>query len=122
MAAPLVNEAVVVGSGHKFAAALVFPNPDNQRAWADVQGLDSRLTAAELIGDPRVLARYQRLIDQANHDIPDWSTIKSFRLVLADLSVGNQLLTPTLKVRRRKLHEVFSHEIDQLYADAEHAS
>ena len=121
MAAPLVNEAVVVGSGHKFAAALVFPNPENLCAWAKLRGLDSRLTAAELITEPQVLARYQRLVDQANRDIPEWSKIKSFRMVLADLSVDNQLLTPTLKVRRRKLHEVFSHEIDRIYQDADQA-
>jgi long-subunit acyl-CoA synthetase (AMP-forming) len=37
---------------------------------------------------------------------------------LADLSIDNQLLTPTLKIRRRKLHKVFANEIEMLYSTA----
>jgi long-chain acyl-CoA synthetase len=121
MAEPLVSEAVVVGAGHKFATALVFPNPDNLRAWADLQRLDSNLSPADLLGHPRVLSRFERMVDDANRGMSDWSTIKGFRLLLADLTVDNQMLTPTLKVRRRKLHEVFADEIEKLYSDGESA-
>ena len=118
MAEPLVGEAVVIGAGHKFAAVLIFPNQDNLRTWAALHDLDASLRPEDLIKEPRVLARYQRMVDHANRGIPEWSTIKCFRLVLADLSIDNQLLTPTLKIRRRKLHEVFANEIETLYSTA----
>ncbi|MEE2887267.1 MAG: long-chain fatty acid--CoA ligase [Planctomycetota bacterium] len=118
MAESLVGEAVVIGAGHKFAAVLIFPNQDNLRTWAALHDLDTSIGPEDLIKEPRVLARYQRLVDHANRGIPEWSTIKCFRLVLADLSIDNQLLTPTLKIRRRKLHEVFADEIELLYSTA----
>jgi long-chain acyl-CoA synthetase len=119
---PLVEQAVVVGSGSKYCAALIFVSQDTLRVYADAIGLDPKLTMDELAAHPAVHERYQRLVDAANEGMDPWSTIKRFTLVADHLSVENGMLTPTMKVKRARIHERYADRIKALYphGDAEH--
>ena len=118
-AEPLVEQAVVVGAGHKFCAALIFPDQDTLRVFARSRGISAGDSAETLIEHPAVRQRYQELVDEANRGMDHWSTIKRFTLVPAHLTIDNGLLTPTLKVKRREVHERFADEIKALYDEAE---
>ena len=118
-AEPLVEQAVVVGAGRKFCAALVFPDQDTLRVFARTRGLGADVSVEELVEHPAVRQRYQELVDEANRGMDPWSTIKRFRLVPEHLTIENGLLTPTLKVKRRPVHDRFADEIDALYEEAE---
>ena len=118
-AEPLVEQAVVVGAGHKFCAALIFPDQDTLRVFARSRGISAGGSAETLIEHPAVRQRYQELVDEANRGMDHWSTIKRFTLVPAHLTIDNGLLTPTLKVKRREVHERFADEIKALYDEAE---
>ncbi len=114
-AEPLICETVVVGAGRKYAAALIFTTAELVEKWARLNGLPSETPVDDLAQHPRLLARFQQLVDRANRGMPEWSRIQRFTVLLAELSTENQLLTPTLKVRRRKLHDVFANRIESLY-------
>ena len=116
---PLVEQAVVVGAGRKFCAALLFPDQDTLRVFARSRGIGADGSVEALIEHPVVRRRYQELVDKANRGMDPWSTIKRFALIPAHLTVENGLLTPTLKVKRRPVHERFAGEIEALYAEAE---
>ena len=118
---PLVHQAVVVGAGHKFTTALLFPEEDTLRIFARTRGLDAAMPLDALLQHPTVVARYQALVDAANDGMDPWCTIKRFRLVPAQLTIENGLLTPTLKVKRPAVREAFADEIEAMYADAEAA-
>ena len=121
-AEPLVEQAVVVGAGHKFCAALIFPDQDTLRVFARSRGIGASNSAEKLIEHPVVRRRYQELVDEANRGMDHWSTIKRFALVPAHLTIDNGLLTPTLKVKRRQVHEQFADEIKALYDEAERSA
>jgi len=50
-------------------------------------------------------------------EVPEWAAIKRFRLVPGELTVENDMLTPTLKVRRPKVKEKYAAIIESIYAD-----
>lgn len=116
---PLVEQAVIVGAGRKFCAALIFPEQDTLRVFAQSRGIGAGGSIEELLRHPDVRRRYQELVDRANRGMDPWSTVKRFALVPAHLTVENGLLTPTLKVKRRPVHERFAGEIEALYDEAE---
>ncbi len=116
---PLVEQAVVVGSGYKFCAALLFVDQDKLRIFADSQGLGRDIPIERLVQHPKILKRYQELVELANEGMDHWSTIKHFDLLLDHLSIDNGMLTPTLKVKRRKIQERFSEHIQSMYEEAE---
>ncbi len=112
---PLVEQAVVVGNGQKYAAALIFPDLEVLQHYAREQGIDPDLPAEALVAHPAVEARYAALVAAANEGMEPWSTIKRFKLIPAHCTVENGLLTPTLKVRRAKVNARFSSAIEALY-------
>jgi long-chain acyl-CoA synthetase len=114
---PLVEQAVVVGPGYKYATALIFPNEEGVRLFARTQGIDEALSFEELLEHPKIVARFQELVDRANVGMDPWSTIKKFKLVPAHLTPENGMLTPTLKVKRSLVYATFADEIAALYED-----
>lgn len=116
---PLIEQAVVVGSGRKFCAALIFPNQDALKVLARSRGLDADRPVEDLLGDPVVRERYQQLVDRANRQVDHWSEIKRFALLAEHVTVENGLLTPTMKIRRSEIRKAFEEEIRALYEDAE---
>jgi long-chain acyl-CoA synthetase len=62
-----------------------------------------------------VRALVQKRIDRVNAELPSYETIKRFCVVDAPLTVADGLLTPTLKVRRKKVYERFREAFEALY-------
>lgn len=114
---PLIEQAIVLGLGHKFCTALIFPDQDSLRTFARSHNLDDDAPIDELVANPEVRAKYQELVDQANSTVDHTSEIKRFALVPDHLSAESGLLTPTMKVRRSALREKFSSHIDALYSE-----
>lgn len=117
--APLVDKALVIGEGRKFCSALLFPNLQQLTQFVQRQGLDSRKSLEELVGHSVVRQRFQEIVNEANQQMPPWSTIKQFAVIPRELTVEGGLLTPTMKVRRKRVEEEFSDEIGELYRRSE---
>jgi len=116
-AEPLIDQTVVIGSGHKYAAALIFPNEEHLQELSARHGKGKSESFASRCADKGVHAEFQKMVDRANAGMSHWSTIKRFVLVPDSLSVDNDLLTPTLKVKRAAVRARFTAEIEQLYID-----
>ena len=72
---------------------------------------------AELAGDPRVQALYESIVQHVNNNLAQFEKLKKVLVLPEELSVSNGTLTPTLKLRRRKVEEHYRELIDDLYAD-----
>ena len=116
---PLIEQAVVVGPGKKYCAVLLFIEKETLRIFATSIGLNKDIPIERLIEHPKILTKYQSLIDLANDGMDHWSTIKHFVLMLDQLSVENGLLTPTMKIKRKKICDQFEVQINALY-EVEH--
>ena len=58
----------------------------------------------------------QGIVDEVNRDRVRVEQIKRFAILPRDFSQEEGELTPTLKLRRKVVHEHFAAEIEQLYA------
>jgi len=115
MESALIEQAVVVGNGERFTTALVFPNMEALPDWAKQPGIDPSTSPQELLKHPTVVAEYERLVDEANAGMDHWSQVKRFRLIPESMTVENQLLTPTMKVKRRAVHDRYGADIEAMY-------
>jgi long-chain acyl-CoA synthetase len=95
-----VSQAIVVGDRRPYVTALVT--------------LDEAEVASSS-REPQQLV--QELVDDVNRDRMRVEQIKRFVILPRDFSQENGEVTPTLKLRRRVIHEHFAAEIDQLYAE-----
>lgn len=111
---PLIEQAVVVGNSQKYCTALLFPNVDALEAWARRNGVAATDREA-LLKDPKVLAHYEELVEDANRGMDHWSQVQRFRLVPELMTVENELLTPTMKVKRGAVNKAYTGDIDRMY-------
>jgi len=58
----------------------------------------------------------QEVVDDVNRDRVRVEQIKRFAILPRDFSLEEGELTPTLKLRRKIVHEHFADEIENLYA------
>ena len=112
---PLVDQAVVVGNGQKYAVALLFPNSDAVRSWAKSHGVDASQSEAALLKDAAVLREFERLVSTANEGIDHWSQVQRFRLITEPMTVENGLLTPKMSVKRAVVNKRYRDAIDATY-------
>ncbi|HEV7891607.1 MAG TPA: long-chain fatty acid--CoA ligase [Pyrinomonadaceae bacterium] len=113
-----VNQVVLVGNGRKFAAALIVPDWEMLRSYAQMKGLDCK-TSAEFCRHPRVIDLMQRQVDSVTEDLSRFERVKRVALLEKELTIDGGELTPTLKVKRRVVDDKYKHVIDRIYAEAE---
>ena len=109
----LIEQAVVVGNSQKYCTALLFPNMEALPVWASQHGISK--TGDALLNDPTVQAEYERLVAEANEGMDHWNQVQRFRLLPETMTVENELLTPTMKVKRAAVNKTYSGDIDKMY-------
>jgi long-chain acyl-CoA synthetase len=113
-----VNQVVLVGNNRKFPAALIVPDWEMLRSYAQHKGLDIK-TPAEFCRHPRILDLVQRQVDAHTSELSRFERVKRVALIERELTIEGGELTPTLKVKRRVVDEKYKDVIDRLYAEAE---
>ncbi|WP_423997784.1 AMP-dependent synthetase/ligase [Halorubrum trapanicum] len=113
-----VEQCVVLGDGRKFVSALIVPNFEKVAAWADDEGIDLPEERAEVCRDDRVRERIQEEVDRVNEEFESYEKIKQFRLVEEEFTEDNDLLTPTMKKKRRNILDRFADEVEMIYDES----
>jgi long-chain acyl-CoA synthetase len=111
-----VSEAIVLGDRRPYPIAVVVPNFDNLRAWADHHGIRED-SAEALVTDSRVI---KKLEQEVLHRVERFARHEQPKKVLAltrELSLDRGEITPTLKVKRRVVEEHNADRIEALYAE-----
>jgi long-chain acyl-CoA synthetase len=112
---PLVSQAMVVGDGRPFIACLVTLDVDALGFWKERHGRPASATAADLAGDPELIAEIQEAVDDANKAVSRAESIRRFVILGTDFTEQTGHLTPSLKVRRNVVAKDFSADIEALY-------
>jgi long-chain acyl-CoA synthetase len=115
---PLVGTSAIIGDRRKFALVIVSPNFALLEAWARSNHV-AFSSRAELVGNPKVQALYEGIIEEVNKNLARFEKLKRVLLVPDEFSADNGALTPTMKLRRRVVEDRYRREIDELYAQAE---
>ncbi|MGB0891168.1 MAG: AMP-dependent synthetase/ligase [Flavobacteriaceae bacterium] len=109
-----IEQIMVVGEGEKMPAAIIQPNFEFIREWA----LRHELTLGDnksLIENPKVIERIQEEVNTCNSKFGKWETIKKFELTPEEWSIDGGHLTPTMKMKRKVIKEIYSDLYDKIY-------
>jgi long-chain acyl-CoA synthetase len=110
-----VSQVMVVGDARKFVSALIVPEFETVREWGRGDGLDLPEDDAELCRDDRVRDLIQQEVERVNEPFESHERIKQFRLVPQEFTPENELLTPTMKKKRRSILDRWADEIEEIY-------
>lgn len=117
----LIEQMMVIGEQRKFVSALIVPAEPALKDWCDEHKVEWT-TFAEMLHHPKVIAKFQEIVDQINPDFSHIDQIKKFRLldkvwepVKSDGTEAE--LTPTMKLKRRVIMEKYKEEIEGIYTE-----
>ena len=112
---PLIGQALAYGDNRPYLVALVVLDHEVAPGWAKQEGVAFDGLAA-FAGDPRVVEEVQRAVDAANQRLSRVEQIKRFAVVPAEWTAESEELTPTMKLKRRVIHDKYAKDIEALYA------
>jgi long-chain acyl-CoA synthetase len=112
----LVSQCMVVGDQKPFIAALVTIDEEAFPAWKSAHGKSDAATVADLADDADLRAEIQGAVDEANKAVSKAEAIKAFKILGTDWSVESGELTPSLKVKRNVVADIYAKDIEKLYA------
>ena len=113
-----IEQIMVVGEGEKFPAAFIVPNFAYIREWAEKKGDDfSTLSNAEIANSQLVFDQINLVVNEYNQQYGNWEQLKKFSLLEKEFSIAANELTPTLKLKRKKIMENYQHLYSKMYAN-----
>ena len=104
----------MVGADRKFVGALIVPSFGALKNWLQEQQI-TFTSNADMIKHPKVLEKYQALIEQYNQYFNHVEQIKKFTLLPAEWSIETGEMTPKLSLKRKVVMEKFNAEIEAIY-------
>ncbi|NLE79053.1 MAG: long-chain fatty acid--CoA ligase [Rhodococcus sp.] len=112
----LISQAILVGDQQPFIGALITIDAEALPAWNERNGKPADTTVGDLLTDADLTAEIDEAIAEANKLVSHAEAIKKYRVLPVDFSEESGELTPTLKLKRKVVHETYAAEIDALYA------
>ncbi|WP_435643193.1 AMP-dependent synthetase/ligase [Streptomyces sp. H49] len=114
---PLISQAMLVGDGRPYIAALFTLDPEGITHWRRMNG--KHPVPAELLADdPELRAVLQRAVDDANRLVSRPESIRRFTVLPVDFTEEAGHLTPSMKLRREQIMRDFGREVAGLYDGA----
>ena len=111
-----IEQIMVVGEGEKFPTAFIVPNFAFIREWGEYKNHDfSGLSNADIAKSKLVNDRIGEEINTYNKEYGNWEQIKKFALLEKEFSIAANELTPTLKLKRKKIMENYQAEYLTMY-------
>ncbi len=112
---PYVREAIIVGEGRKYIAALIGIEYDTVGHWAEQRGI-AYTTYRDLSEREEVFELIADWVKSVNSKLAQVEQVKRFTLLTKELDHEDAELTATQKVRRGAIAAKFEDLIEELYA------
>jgi long-chain acyl-CoA synthetase len=101
---PLIGQAIAIGDGKPYNVGLITLDPDVAPGFIEQHGREA------------VEAEVQRGVDAANEQLARVEQLKKFKVLDTEWQPAGEELTPTMKLKRKPIHEKYAEEIEALYA------
>jgi len=107
---------MVIGEGQKMPAVLIQLNFDFVRDWIDRKKVKVGKSEQEIITSEIIRERIQKEIDKCNKNFGKWEQMKLFELTPDEWSIDGGHLTPTMKMKRSVIKDMYKDLYEKIYS------
>jgi long-chain acyl-CoA synthetase len=112
-----IEQIMVIGEGEKFPAAFVVPNFAFAKEWAHRHGLQfDSMSNEEIIKENVFIDRMNEEIAEINQVFGNWEQVKKIALLPDEFTINGGELTPTLKLKRKKILEKYQEGYQKIFS------
>ena len=113
-----IEQVMVIGENQKMPAALIQLNFEFIKEWIDRKKLDIDKTPEAICASKLIVERIQKEVDKSNKGFGNWEQIKRFELTPDVWSIEGGHLTPTMKIKRSVIFDLYKDLAEKIYTDA----
>ncbi|MCB9703572.1 MAG: long-chain fatty acid--CoA ligase [Myxococcales bacterium] len=118
---PFITNIMVYGDNKPYNVAIIVPDFDSLAEWAKEQGIDAGNRGA-LLQNPKVIAQIEASLKEYSKEFRSFERVSKFALIEEDFTTENDMLTPSLKLKRRVVMDRYGALIQGLYGAPKAAS
>lgn len=111
---PIVDAAMVVAEGRKFASTLLFADLSEVAKMKKQYRLE-HLSDEEFLRSSPVKSAMHQALEEINQHLNHWERVHAYTFVAHSPSIEKGEMTPSLKLRRTDLMERYKTQIDAMY-------
>ena len=109
-----IAQAMVYGDKHPHITALLVPDEEWLKEWSKDTGKSAKLS--DVSRDEKLITALRPAMDRINKGLSNIEKVRRFMVAEEPFTIDNAQLTPTMKVRRHKLNEVYGERLERLYS------
>jgi long-chain acyl-CoA synthetase len=109
-----IAQAMVSGDKRPYLVGVLVPEADWLSAWMKAQGKDGA-SLAQLAQDPALHSALRAAVDRVNAELSVTEKVRQFIIADEPFSIENQMLTPSIKIRRHMIRGTYQERLDALY-------
>lgn len=110
-----IGEIMVIGDGEKMPSAFIQPDFEFVKQWAKKKNLNIGSSNKEISANEEVIKRIDEEVERINEKFGNWERIKRFQLTPDVWSIDGGHLTPTMKLKRKSVMELYKDLYDKIY-------
>ena len=109
-----LDQIVILGEGREYLTALVVPDFETLAAYAKENDIGFE-DEDDLIAREEVLELFEKEFRSYSRNAAAHEKVRGFRLIKEAFTIDNEMLTPTMKPRRRAIEKHYADLIDEMY-------
>jgi long-chain acyl-CoA synthetase len=109
-----INDAVVIGDRRKYLTALIMIDEDNVAKYAQDHKIQFS-TYRDLTQSPQVIELIDKEVAAVNQTLARVENIRKFTILPKRLYEEDGEVTPTMKIKRKIVHDTFKDIIEAMY-------
>jgi len=110
---PEIVQAMVSGDKRPHLVGLVVPDPEWALEWAMANDVPYDLKS--LCGLPAFRSAVMDAVDRVNKQVSATERVRNITLTPDGFTIDNEMLTPSLKIRRHVIRDAYGEQVDALY-------
>ncbi|WP_427874709.1 AMP-dependent synthetase/ligase [Flavobacterium sp. MMS24-S5] len=112
-----IEQIMVIGEGEKMPGAFIQPNFEFVKEWAKIHKITLGSSDAEISANADVIKRIDEEVEGINKKFGHWEQVKRFELTPDVWSIDGGQLTPTLKLKRKIIKEIYKDLYAKIYGN-----
>ena len=110
---PEISQSMVYGDFKNYLVAILVPDKEQAVLWAKNNNKEYSLST--LVKDEDYNKTIKEIISKVNNNLSVIEQVRKFILIDHEFTIENDMMTPTMKVKRYKIKSVFGDQLENLY-------
>ena len=110
---PEISQSMVYGDFKNYLVAIIVPDKEQALLWAKNNNKENNLST--LVKDEEYNKMIKEIISKVNNNLAVIEQVRKFILIDHEFTIENDMMTPTMKVKRYKIKSVFGDQLEKLY-------